>query len=217
VANSSKVALMDDVKQFRRRNPAATRQRMLNAAYDLFSERGFRATTIAAIAERADVAVQTVYFTFHNKDVLLREVLGQIVMGPASLPPPEQSWYRAATAEPEPRRAIQHVVEGIAAILARVAPMLPVFHAVAGDTAGEAYRTGERLRWEGMRDLTRDVLLTKPSVRAGMELEHAVGLVFVLLGPEVYRSFVYDAGWSIEQWKAWTVDALVRDLYQPSH
>ncbi len=207
---------MDDVKQIRRKNPAATRQRMLDAAYELFSGQGFRATTIAAIAERAGVAVQTVYFTFHNKDVLLQEVLRQIVMGPAALPPPEQSWYLAARAEPEPRRAIEHVVEGMTTILARVAPMLPVFHAVAGDTAGEAYRTGERLRWEGMRDLTRDVLLTKPGVRAGTELEHAVGLVFVLLGPEVFRSFVHNAGWSIEQWKTWTVDALVRDLYQPS-
>jgi len=207
---------MEDVKPLRKRNPAATRQRMLDAAYDLFSEQGFRATTIAAIAERADVAVQTIYFTFHNKDVLLQEVLRQIVMGPASLPPHEQSWYRAAKAEPEPRQAIEHVVEGVATILARVAPMLPVFHAVAGDTAGEAYRTGERLRWHGMRDLTRNGLLQKPGVRAGMELDHAVGLVFVLLGPEVYRSFVYDAGWTLDQWRTWTVDTLVRDFYQPS-
>jgi AcrR family transcriptional regulator len=204
---------VNSVKTSRSHKAAATRQRILDAAYALFCEQGFRATTMAAIAERAEVAVQTVYFTFHTKDALLQEVHNQTVLGHDRLPPPEQPWFRAAVAERDPRRAVTNVVQGVGAILARVAPMLPVFHTVAGDDAGEIYRRGERLRWEGMRELTLDVLLPKQPVRRGLSPDQAVGLVFVLLGPESYRAFVLDAGWSPEQWMAWTVDTLVDDLY----
>ena len=61
------------VKKISRQERAATtRRRMLDAAYDLFCEQGFRATTMDAIAQRAGVAVQTLYFTFHTKDALLQ-------------------------------------------------------------------------------------------------------------------------------------------------
>ena len=72
---------MSAVKQSRAEQAAATRQRILNAAYDLFCELGYRATTMALIAERAHVAVQTVYFTFRTKDALLQEVHNQTVLG----------------------------------------------------------------------------------------------------------------------------------------
>jgi AcrR family transcriptional regulator len=213
VTTPSKVRSVNSVKTSRSDKAAATRQRMLDAAYALFCEQGFRATTMAAIAERADVAVQTVYFTFHTKDALLQEVHNQTVLGRDPLPPPEQPWFRAAVAEPDPRQAVANVVQGVGTILARVAPMLPVFHTVAGDAAGEIYRRGERLRWEGMRELTLDVLLPKQPVRRGLSPDQAVGLVFVLLGPESYRAFVLAAGWSPEQWTAWTINTLVDDLY----
>jgi AcrR family transcriptional regulator len=186
---------------------------MLDAAYELFCERGFRATTLAAVADRAGVAVQTIYFTFHSKDALLQEVHNQTVLGRDPVPPQQQPWYRAAVAEPDARQAITDVVEGVATILARVAPMLPVFHAVAGDTAGEVYRQAERLRWDGMHDLTLNVLLKKAPIRSGLDPTQAVGLVYVLLGPQAYRSFVLDAGWSPQEWITWTANALVRDLY----
>jgi AcrR family transcriptional regulator len=213
VTDSSKVLRVDDVKVSRTTKAAATRRRMLDAAYALFSERGYRATTLAAVAERAGVAVQTIYFTFGTKDALLQEVHDQTVLGRNPVPPPYQKWYRATAAEPDPRRAVTHLVEGIATILARVAPMLPVFHAVAGDPAGEIYRRGERLRWEGMHDLAT-ILLAKEGAGSKIDLEQVAGLLFVLLGPEAYRSFVLVAGWSRKQWTAWTVDTLVRDLYQ---
>jgi AcrR family transcriptional regulator len=186
---------------------------MLDAAYELFCERGFRATTLAAVADRAGVAVQTIYFTFHSKDALLQEVHNQTVLGRDPVPPQQQSWYRAAVAEPDARHAIRYVVEGVATILARVAPMLPVFHAVAGDTAGEVYRQAERLRWDGMHDLTLNVLLKKAPIPTGLDPTQAVGLVYVLLGPQAYHSFVLDAGWSPQEWITWTANALVRDLY----
>lgn len=48
---------------------------MLAAAESLFVADGYAATTIAAIAEKADVAVQTVYAVFGNKRAILAELL----------------------------------------------------------------------------------------------------------------------------------------------
>ena len=55
----------------RERRKQRTRQAIQNAAFELFAERGYRETTIAAIAERADVAPRTVTVHFPTKEELL--------------------------------------------------------------------------------------------------------------------------------------------------
>ena len=202
---------MDDVKQSRVQRAAVTRQRILDAAYELFCEMGYRATTMAAIADRAQVAVQTVYFTFHTKDVLLQEVHNQTVLGRDPIPPEQQLWSLTARVQTDPRRAIELIVTGVATILSRVAPMLPVFHAVAADEAGAVYRHGERLRRIGMNDLA-EFFIDRGWLRADVDRAQAGDLFFVLLGPEIYRTFVLELGRSREWWAAWTTEALVRDV-----
>ena len=46
------------------RRRARTRQGLLDAAERLFAERGYRATTVNALAQAADVAVSSLYFNF---------------------------------------------------------------------------------------------------------------------------------------------------------
>jgi AcrR family transcriptional regulator len=184
---------------------------MLDAAYDLFCELGYRATTMAAIADRAQVAVQTVYFTFHTKDALLQEVHNKTVLGDVPTPPEKQPWYLAAHAQTDSRRAVELIVTGVGTILDRVAPMLPVFHAVAADAAGAVYRHGERLRRAGMADLA-DFLADQGWLRADVDRARASDLLFVLLGAETYRTFVLELGWSPQGWAEWTTEALTRDL-----
>ena len=55
----------------RREQADATRRRIVDAAYRLFSEGGYAAATMDAIAAQAGVAVQTVYHVFNTKAVLL--------------------------------------------------------------------------------------------------------------------------------------------------
>ncbi|MGW3962399.1 TetR/AcrR family transcriptional regulator [Amycolatopsis sp. NPDC005003] len=55
----------------RERKKAQTRARIQDAALDLFASQGYRETTIAQIAERADVATRTVTLHFPAKDDLL--------------------------------------------------------------------------------------------------------------------------------------------------
>lgn len=57
-----------------RRDGAATRQRLLRAAVELFTSVGYRDTTTPAIAARAGIAEGTIYRHFTGKEQLLNEV-----------------------------------------------------------------------------------------------------------------------------------------------
>ena len=59
---------MSEVKDRRAQKKARTRQHILEVAQALFAERGFETVTIADIAARADVAVQTVFNHFPSKE-----------------------------------------------------------------------------------------------------------------------------------------------------
>jgi len=62
------VGIRDDQKQ-------ATREKVLEAARDLFNETGYDETTIRAIAERAGVSVGSVFTTFASKAEVLSHVM----------------------------------------------------------------------------------------------------------------------------------------------
>ena len=78
------VKAFGSTKPTRRDRARATRLRITRAAYDLFCERGYTATTMAEIAESAGVAVQTVYFAFHTKSELLSRTYDFAVRARAS-------------------------------------------------------------------------------------------------------------------------------------
>ena len=63
----------------RREKKLATRARVLIAARDLFDEVGYEETTIRMVAERAGVAVGSVFTTFAGKEELLSQVMADRV------------------------------------------------------------------------------------------------------------------------------------------
>jgi TetR/AcrR family transcriptional repressor of mexJK operon len=68
----------------------AKRERILRAAEERFLEVGFDAVTMADIAERADVAKQTLYAHFGSKEALFVELVTAITTGTGALvAPPE--------------------------------------------------------------------------------------------------------------------------------
>ena len=185
------------------------------AAYELFCERGYAATTMVDVAERAGVAVQTVYFTFHTKPDLLAGAHELAVMGEDDpRPPQEQPWYAAASAAPTIRDALVHVVAGTGAIERRVAPLSIVVRAAAqGDDESRAvWRRHEQLRIDGFRGLVA-MLTAKAPLRPGLEGEQATQLLLLFLGPWVYLALVIDGGWSHETWAAWAERAVAEQLF----
>jgi TetR/AcrR family transcriptional regulator, regulator of cefoperazone and chloramphenicol sensitivity len=80
---------------------AATRQRILDAALDLFGERGLTGTTVRDIAGRAKVNVAAISYHFGGKDELYRAVAQAVIgsmearvrhrIGPLPMNPPKSS------------------------------------------------------------------------------------------------------------------------------
>jgi AcrR family transcriptional regulator len=88
----------------RRRRAAATQEQLLAAARDVFEERGYLATTVAGITERAQTAHGTFYLYFRNKEDVFCEVMTSVaadLLQEASAP-----WAE------DPRRGIEAGMRG---------------------------------------------------------------------------------------------------------
>jgi AcrR family transcriptional regulator len=198
----------------RKERARANRRRMVEAAYRLFSERGW-GVPLTAIAEEAGVAVQTLYFTFHTKAALLQEALTLAVLqDDLPLGPHERPWFDAMVAEPDPRRALDMVLEATTPIFSRVAPLAAVFK--SGDPEVAAiWEHSEKLRLDGYRVML-EALARKAKPRRGLSLNEATDVMFVLLSPEMYWSLVYGQGWSPQRWRGWVTQTLAEALWGPA-
>ncbi len=85
-----------------------TRDAILRAAHDVFSEQSYHAAGIAAIAERAGVPKGSFYYAFSSKDALVVALIDHIVA--------HDSRLIAALLEAhndDPRRGIRAIFEGV--------------------------------------------------------------------------------------------------------
>ena len=74
---------MGDLKDRRARKKAQTREQIRGVAHGMFAEHGYDVVTIADIARRADVAVQTVFNHFPTKEELFFDGRVSWLDGPA--------------------------------------------------------------------------------------------------------------------------------------
>ncbi|MFC7713477.1 TetR/AcrR family transcriptional regulator [Nonomuraea recticatena] len=110
----------------------ATRARVTAAATELFVAAGYGATSVNAIAARAGVGEQTVYYAFGAKRAVLTAALDVAVAGDDEpIPTLERPWVREALAEPDPVEQIRRQVEGAGAIHLRAAALLDVVRSAA--------------------------------------------------------------------------------------
>ena len=81
----------------RRAKAQETEANILEAAAALFAERGYVATSLAAVAERAGVNARTVYKVFGTKVRLLSRLVDVAIVGDQeAVPVAERSWAAAA-------------------------------------------------------------------------------------------------------------------------
>src|SRR6476619_1900623 len=103
---------------------AATRRDILKAARELFVSKGYAAATIAEIARRAAVAVDTVYTAVGRKPALLREVLETAISGTdQAVPAGDRDYVAHIRAAHSARKKIETYVAALAEIQPRLAPV----------------------------------------------------------------------------------------------
>jgi AcrR family transcriptional regulator len=191
---------------YRQEQAAATRQRIASAARKLFGERGYGATTLAAIAARAGVAEPTVYAVFGSKKGLLL-ALRQQMHAEVALP----KLTAEAMAAPDARRKL----EGWARLLRR--QMERSYDVIAAHreaarvdpAAAKEYRGVLDSRAGVMQELVREL---GADIRSELNLTTATDIVWAFSNEEIYRELVQERGWSPDRYETWMARTLKQQL-----
>ncbi|MCQ4119975.1 TetR/AcrR family transcriptional regulator [Rhodococcus tibetensis] len=191
----------------------ANRAKMLAAAQELFTTRGYTATTMKAIADAAGMAVQTLYFTFATKRAILSELLDVEIAGDTEpVATMDRPWFAAAVAA-APAEQIRLQVAAAATIYTRVSPLLEVIRSAAATDPelAELWETNIAQRHLVQLRLA-EALAAKTPLRAGVTAARAADIALSTLAPETYRLLVHERGWTDAEWESWAIDALTLQL-----
>ncbi|MET7520228.1 TetR/AcrR family transcriptional regulator [Streptomyces sp. NPDC005480] len=192
----------------------ATRRRIIEAAGVLFVEQGYGATKLQEIADRAGVAVQTIYFVFRNKPSLLKELVDVAIAGDDEpVPTMDRPWFAEVTTAPDAEAALVALVAGTRRTLERVAAINEMVRA--------ATATNPEIRqlWPDQADPRYEVISTaakslvkKPGTRPTIPVEEAADVIYAVLSPELFLVLTRDRAWSPAKWEQWAYNTLSSQL-----
>ena len=189
----------------RAQQAARTRDDVIDAAIDLFRTRGWAGTTVAAIAERAGVAVETVYKAGGAKTALLRAAMEAAIVGDTEpVPLAERAEYQAIGEGDEVQR-IARAVAITATVHERSAGVwLAIVEAAAADEDVDGWRK------ELERGRRVEVARAVERIFGEPFDDDLVTMIWVLYGPETYMKFVIDEGKSRDEYEAFLIRASQR-------
>ncbi|HEX4430067.1 MAG TPA: helix-turn-helix domain-containing protein [Frankiaceae bacterium] len=191
-----------------------TRRKLLVAARAEFAERGYAAATVNRIAERADVAVQTLYHAWGSKRALLRAVMETAITGEDEigleanvLPVPLLAGLDPAAAD-DPKKLLAHLVHSFRLLCERASSAWVTYRDAAGadpDVAAD---------WQQLMEIRRSnfrLLLDRiPSkqLRPGLTKALAADTAWVIASPDTHDQLVRRGGYSMDEFEKWVFNTL---------
>ena len=179
----------------------ATRHRVLAAAWELFTTRGFAATTVGRVAALAEVSVDTLYTTVGRKPDLLRAVVESAISGTDDTVPAEQRDYvnhmRAASGATE---KITIYADAVAAMSPRTAPIFVALRDAAQTDPDCAALFAEitNRRAANMLRLAADLRSTG-ELRPELSDRYVADVVWATAGFEHYVQLIAGREWTPEE------------------
>jgi AcrR family transcriptional regulator len=198
----------------RQGHSAETRRRILDAARHLIIEAGYRATTIAAIAARANVNTDTIYELVGRKPVILRELIEQAISGTdRAVIAEDRDYVKAILAAPDPVDKLVIYARAVRTIHQRMAPLFLALRDAAS-TEPEArvvWQEIDERRAANMRKLARD-LHDAGGLRAGLSVDEAADVIWVTASSELYALLTVQRHWTPQRFEHWLADTWRRLL-----
>lgn len=191
-----------------------TRRAVLTAARQQFIEHGYAHTTLAAIAQAADVSLATVKLVAGTKPrLLVATIQAEVRRDDVAVPLVEQRWWKLLLAEPDPAGMLRQFVAAMATTLGRQADLFAVvWQAAASEPEIVALEQRARQsRWNDLRQVAR-VLAERGALRPELDLDTATDIIWSLASPQLYHLLVVDRGWSTARWETWLRDSLTTQL-----
>ena len=182
----------------------ATQRAIVQAAAELFAERGYAGTTIEEIAGRAGVAVQTIYNAIGSKRAVLSRALDFSASGPNAPTPVREFLGARIREEPDPERIVRILADWFLEANERIAPIFGVIReAAAVDPEVAGLRVERALqRLNGYSEAAKE-LAGRQALRPDLDPEDAGALIWTLGNPDIYRFLVTDRAWSPERYRTW--------------
>lgn len=182
---------------------AATRERIVVAATELFLTEGFLTSTMAAIAKRAGVAVQTLYLAFGSKTAILQATLDAALRAGSDEDIPEQDWYRGVLEADDGPAALRSFCLDGGHNVERAAPLFGALRAASSDPeVAEVLATNKRLRAEGYSSVVR-ALASRDGFAADLSEADAVAIFYTVFSEDTFLLMVQEQGWTPDRWRSW--------------
>ena len=189
-----------------------TEDRIIAAATELFLAEGYVATTLEAIARRAQVGARTVYVRFGTKAALFKRVVDVAIVGD-TLPIDvlSRDWAQAAVTAPTAAERIaagaaigRQIMERTGALFAVAQQAAAVEPLIAGfwQQGREQSRHAQAVFWTRMAE---DGLLD-PRV----DLAWVIDTASILGSAETYLVITRMLGWDLDEYETWLVTTTAR-------
>ena len=202
----------------RREQAAVTRLEILGAAQRLFERDGYPATTMAAIATEARVALKTVYVAFETKSGVLRALWNARLRGDAEdVPIAQNPWYLEVLDESDPERQLRLNarnsregklrVAALAEVIRGAAPLDPDIHTLWTRINTE-YHANQRAIVESLND--------KQALTPNLDVQTATDILWTINHPNTWQLLVTERGWTPERYARWAADSAVSQLLHSS-
>ena len=191
---------------------AQTEQRILAAATELFLADGYVATTLEAVAKRAQVGARTVYLRFGTKAALFKRVVDVAVVGDTE--PVDvlgRDWMQAALAAPTAAERIAASAAAARQIMERTGALFAVAQQAAAvepliaaqwQLGREQTRYAHAVFWTRMAE---DGLLDPV-----LDLDWLIDTSTILAAAETYLLIMRLTSWDLDTYQDWLVTTTVR-------
>jgi AcrR family transcriptional regulator len=193
-----------------------TRRKVLTAARDLLSDNGYDATTVAQIAARAEVSVDTVYASVGRKPELVVAVV-DMVLGSSDEPVPaeERDYVRAVKAAPTGRAKVARYAASLGELIPRLAPLMDALRRAgeADEGCAQAWARLSERRASNMMLFAADLRSTG-HLRADLTDREVADIVWSTNGPE-YWLLLRSRGWSAKRYARLLDDLWCHLLLEP--
>lgn len=193
---------------------AKTHRDITRAAHYLFVRKGYSGVTMADIAHRAGVALDTVYASVGKKADLFALLLESAISGTdRAVEAQQRDYVIAIRREPKAREKLRIYASAIGTIDPRLAPLYAVLkEASSAEPRLAAMWQKISARRAANMHLFAAELVATGSLRDDLDVERVADVIWSMNGPEYYSMLVSERRWTVEEFTTWLFDAWCRLL-----
>ena len=192
----------------RQRQAQETKHRILVASRKLLKSKGYSGMTIEAIANKAEVAVPTVYAVFGSKIGILAELMDEATFGPDY-----EQLVRQALETEEPHKRLRFAARIARRVHDAASSTFDLMRGagVVAPEFAELEKKRESHRYAAQESMI-DFLGRSGRLRPGVNKQAARDILWALTGRELYRMLVRERGWTSQNYEDWLGETLTTSL-----